>query len=86
MTAISNDEINLMFDVPCAVVLGVIGGLLGALFVEAAFKLGVYRKKYINTNVRKIIETLVFAGVTSMAFYAMVLISNNSCKDQNQTT
>jgi chloride channel 7 len=85
MTAISNDEINLMFDVPCAIVLGVIGGLLGALFVEAAFKLGVYRKKYINTNGRKIIETLVFAAVTSASFYTLVLISNNNCSDQTQT-
>lgn len=79
-TAISNDEINLMFDMPCAIVLGIIGGLLGALFIDAAFRLGVYRKKYINTNLRKIIETLVFAGVTSVAFYALVLLSNDNCE------
>ena len=85
-TTITNADINLIFDIPCAVVLGVIGGLLGALFIDAAFRLGVHRKQYINTNVRKIIETCVFAGVTSIAFYLLVLLSSDHCTISQQTT
>jgi hypothetical protein len=42
----------------------VICGVLGAIFVEVYSAMGVFRKKYVNTNFKKIIEVLLFSLAT----------------------
>lgn len=56
-------------DAVVAVILGVICGLLGALFVSVYSNLGVLRKKYVNTNLKKVIEVLIFSLATSSVFF-----------------
>jgi hypothetical protein len=41
--------------------------------------MGMYRKKYINTPIKKVIEALIFAFVTSSTFYAVVVWRQNVC-------
>jgi hypothetical protein len=38
-----------------------------------------YRKKYINTPIKRVIEALIFAFVTSSTFYAVVVWRRNIC-------
>jgi len=56
-------------DAFVAIGLGIVCGLLGAFFVEVYSNLMVFRKKYVNTNFKKIVEVLFLSLATSSAFY-----------------
>lgn len=58
-----------MTDGLAAIVIGAIAGLLGAFFVNVYSRLGVLRKKFINTNTKKILEVMFFSFITSSLFY-----------------
>lgn len=70
---------NSMLDLPAAIILGVITGLMGALFIHCSISLGMYRKKYVNTPIKKVIECCIFAFITSSSFYAVVAARKNYC-------
>ena len=76
-TAINTANMNSMLDIPAAIVLGIVTGLLGALFIYVSISLQMYRKHFITTNFRKIIECLLFAFATSTAFYVVVAFRGN---------
>jgi H+/Cl- antiporter ClcA len=65
---------NTMFDLPAAVFIGIICGLLGSLFIHVNVTMGYYRKRIINSNVRKLLEAAFFAFLTSSCFYIAVLL------------
>ena len=56
-------------DALVAVIIGVICGMLGALFVSVNSMMIIFRKKYVNTNIKKVIEVLLFSIATSSTFY-----------------
>ena len=68
-----NDDESSLLDIPAAVVLGIITGLLGSLFIYVNINLGVLRKRYINTNTKKIIEALCFAFASASIFFGVVV-------------
>ena len=43
--------------------------------------LGIYRKKYITSNWKKLTEAFLFAVLTSSSFYAGVVLCRNICND-----
>lgn len=55
--------------------MGLISGLLGALFVEVSSRLGILRKKYIRTNIAKILEATLFSFATASTFYYVPALS-----------
>jgi chloride channel 7 len=62
---------------PSFVVLGIMGGLLGAIFIKINFNILRFRKKYIKTKARKIIEIVVLVSLTSTIFYFAPLLFDN---------
>ena len=44
--------------------------------------LAILRKKYINTNWKKITEALVFAFLTASIFFGVVVARRNDCQDE----
>jgi hypothetical protein len=54
-------------DVHGAIILGLAGGALGALFINVQTKMGALRKKYVTTGPRKILEASMFAMLTITA-------------------
>lgn len=72
---------NSMLDLPAALIIGIVAGLLGALFINIAVRLSSVRKQYITTNTRKIVECLTFAFVTASAFYGVVYFRRDNCKN-----
>jgi chloride channel 7 len=58
-----------MFDAVIAVVIGIICGILGALFIYMFAALGAWRKKNVATSFRKVAEVLFFSLVTATLFY-----------------
>jgi glycerol uptake facilitator-like aquaporin len=53
--------------------------LLGALFIGVSIRLGMLRKIYINTSIRKVLEAITFAFVTASIFYLIVMIWSYNC-------
>jgi len=85
-----NEEENTLLDIPAALVIGAVCGVLGSLFIYVNVSLGVYRKKYINTKTKKILETVFFAFMTSTLFFLVTLSRKNECIEKpasyNDTT
>ena len=69
-----------MLDLPAAIVLGVICGLLGAFFIYTSISLSMLRKVYVNTPMKKVIECILFALVTASVFFGVVLLRSNNCR------
>lgn len=75
LTTITNN----IFDLPSAIVIGAVSGILGALLIAINVQLGRWRKKIIITNFRKVLEAGIFAFVTSTVFYCTVLGRKDGC-------
>lgn len=69
-----------MNDLPAAFIIGSLTGCMGALLVTVQARLGVLRKKYINTNIKKVLEVMIFAFATSCCFFLVATASSN-CQD-----
>ena len=64
-------------NLPSAIVLGAITGIMGALFIDVNTRLGIIRKKYVNTNWKKILEVCLFAFATATTFYLVAANAPN---------
>ena len=65
-----------------ALVLGVLGGLLGSLFINVNTRMGRLRKKLVTTKWKKVLETGLFAALTvSIMFWTTVAL--NKCEVRN---
>lgn len=76
---LSLENENSILDLPAGIILGVICGLLGALFISVSIRLAMVRKMYINTSIRKVIEAVLFAFITASIFYMIVSIWSDNC-------
>jgi hypothetical protein len=55
------------------------GGCAGALFITVGTYTSFFRKKFVNTPVRKIVETAMFGTMTVSTMYLLVTFGC-SCK------
>ena len=68
-----------MLDLPAALIIGAVSGLLGAAFINFSLISGGLRKKFVNTPMKRIIECVVFAVVTASAFYGVATLRKENC-------
>ncbi len=80
-----DDEESSLLDIPAAVVIGCFTGLLGSFFIYVNINLGILRKRYINTNTKKITEALLFAFASASIFFGVVVARKNNCRPVTQT-
>lgn len=64
-------------NLPSAIILGAITGVMGSLFIDVNTRMALIRKKYVNTNWKKILETTLFAFATASTFYLVAANSTN---------
>lgn len=62
-------KINIMEILPVAILLGVIGGLFGAFFINTNTRMNVWRKNNLKTKWIKPIETFAFSFITASTYY-----------------
>lgn len=62
-------------DFPFFMILGICGGLLGSFFNFINYEVNVLRKIYLNTNWKKVIETLILTLLTSFLIATAPLIT-----------
>lgn len=60
-----------------AIVLGVSGGLLGALFIIINNNINIFRKKILKTKFLKILESLLLVTLTVTTMYGCMAIKHN---------
>lgn len=57
--------------------MGIIGGLLGALFNHINYKLSLFREKYVDQIWKKVIEAMIVASMTCVVAYVCIYIVND---------
>ena len=60
-------------------IMGVIGGILGAIFCWINYTMSKIRKKYLNTDLKKFLETMFFVFLTGTLMYFAPLIVEDDC-------
>ena len=75
-----NDEESSLWDIPAAVVIGIVCGLLGSFFIFVNVHLAIKRKRYINTNWKKILEAIFFAFLSASVFFGVVCARHGDCR------
>lgn len=74
-------------DVHGVIVLGIIGGMLGAIFINTNTVMGALRKKYVTTTMRRTIETGMFGLMTmSVCVLFIAFGDKNDCQTPNIDT
>lgn len=68
-----------LFELPCFILIGAAGGILGAIFNQIHYRLTLFRMRYIKKKYLKVIEALIVAAVTGAVASIMIYLSND-CK------
>lgn len=69
--ATQNENDDGMILIPGAIIIGIIGGLIGPLFINLNTRINVYRKKLLTKNYLKVIETAIFGFCTAGIFFIL---------------
>lgn len=75
------DHESSLLDLPAAIIIGIICGLLGAFFIYVNINLAIIRKKYITKNWMKILEACSFAFLTASTFFLVVQLRDGKCSE-----
>ena len=79
-----NDATYAVWEFPLFVLMGVIGGVLGALYNFINYKLTVFRMRYITARPLKMLEAAIVAACTATAGFLMIYLTSD-CKPYGQT-
>ncbi|XP_046406212.1 H(+)/Cl(-) exchange transporter 7 [Ischnura elegans] len=78
------DSINYeFFEFPIFLLMGAIGGLLGALFNHINYKLTVFRMRYVTKKACKVTEAVMVAAISATLGFVMIYFLND-CKPLGQ--
>jgi hypothetical protein len=55
------------------------GGLLGALFIFVNYNINKYRKYYLDTKWKKVIESVALVAITATVIYYAPMILKEDC-------
>lgn len=81
---LENEENNLL-DIPAAIVIGSICGVLGSLFIFVNTRLAVCRRRCITTGCRRLIEAMFFGLLTAGVFYMVSFARREDCLVKQRT-
>jgi chloride channel 7 len=65
----ANKDDVFMDALVAAVIIGIVGGMVGSLFIRVNNMINIYRKKLLNTKLKKILEACILIVITSTAFF-----------------
>ena len=66
-------------DIPAAIIIGFIGGLLGSGFIYFNTQINIKRKKYLTNKVLKTLEAMGIILITVTIWYFAPMADNNQC-------
>ena len=74
-----DDATYAVWEMPLFLLMGALGGVLGALFNHVNYKLTVFRMRYITARPLKMLEAAIVAAVTASAGFLMIYLMDD-CK------
>ncbi|XP_075942583.1 H(+)/Cl(-) exchange transporter 7 isoform X2 [Anarhichas minor] len=66
-----------LYEIPLFIIMGAIGGLLGALFNKLNYWLTIFRIRYVHRPALQVIEAMLVAAVTTTVSFTMIYFSND---------
>ncbi|XP_037332478.2 H(+)/Cl(-) exchange transporter 7 isoform X1 [Pungitius pungitius] len=66
-----------LYEIPLFIIMGAIGGLLGALFNKLNYWLTIFRIRYVHRPCLQVIEAMLVAAVTATVSFTMIYFSND---------
>jgi chloride channel 7 len=84
--SVSDTTENTMMDLPGALIIGTVAGVMGAIFIHITISLSIVRKKYVSRPWSKILECVLFAFFTSTSFFLVVSLRQSNCFKVDQTS
>ncbi|KAL1498027.1 hypothetical protein ABEB36_008889 [Hypothenemus hampei] len=72
-----------LYEIPIFIIMGAVGGLLGALWNHVNYKITVFRMRYIRQKWLKVMEACTVAAVTATVGFLM-MFSINDCRPRGQ--
>ncbi|XP_031421773.1 H(+)/Cl(-) exchange transporter 7 isoform X2 [Clupea harengus] len=66
-----------LYEIPLFIIMGAIGGLLGALFNFLNYWLTIFRIRYVHRPCLQVIEAMLVAAVTATVSFTMIYFSND---------
>ncbi|XP_060945474.1 H(+)/Cl(-) exchange transporter 7 isoform X1 [Limanda limanda] len=66
-----------LYEIPLFIVMGAIGGLLGALFNILNYWLTIFRIRYVHRPCLQVMEAMLVAAVTAAVSFTMIYFSND---------
>lgn len=72
-----------VFELPIYMVMGVLGGLLGALYNHINSKLAIYRIRYLHHKYSKVLESVIVAIMSATVGFLMIYFSND-CQEYGE--
>lgn len=82
----NTEEVNTLIILPGAIILGIIGGMTGSLFINVNTRMAVLRKKILTKKWMKPIETFIWCALTASFFYWCPRFFNHCEMIQYRTT
>ena len=81
--AAKDEDDDVWILIPGAIIIGILGGLIGPLFINLNTRVNVYRKKILTTNYLKVIETAIFGFATATIFFMLPYLFGY-CQDETK--
>uniref|UniRef100_A0A672S4U6 Chloride channel protein n=1 Tax=Sinocyclocheilus grahami TaxID=75366 RepID=A0A672S4U6_SINGR len=66
-----------LYEIPLFIIMGALGGVLGALFNVINYWLTIFRIRYIHRPCLQVMEAMLVAAVTATVSFAMIYFSND---------
>ncbi|XP_072549298.1 H(+)/Cl(-) exchange transporter 7 [Salminus brasiliensis] len=66
-----------LYEIPLFIIMGAIGGVLGALFNVFNYWLTIFRIRYVHRPCLQVMEAMLVAAVTATVSFAMIYFSND---------
>ncbi|KAL2101742.1 hypothetical protein ACEWY4_003503 [Coilia grayii] len=73
-----NDKLNYtLYEIPLFILMGAVGGLLGALFNFLNYWLTIFRIRYVHRPCLQVMEAMLVSAVTATVSFTMIYFSND---------
>ncbi|XP_050958584.1 H(+)/Cl(-) exchange transporter 7 isoform X2 [Labeo rohita] len=66
-----------LYEIPLFIIMGALGGMLGALFNVINYWLTIFRIRYVHRPCLQVMEAMLVAAVTATVSFAMIYFSND---------
>ena len=80
------EEVSAVQGIPAAIVIGIVGGILGAFFINVNFRMNALRKQCLKSNWIKPVETGIWCLMSASCFFLVPRYLSGSCVSRDKVS